>query len=320
MGCGAGALKEAKAEEKDMICSAAAKEMMTICLAQGMTKGDQIKVKAPPDVASLRETVKQLRQGGEDLKKSLAGESPEKPKEEAKKEGGMMGMMAGAINKAADVATAVAGDVAGKGANLALSTMADALEKCIDAVEKPFTEVGKEVVAEKKDKINEISAGFIQKLPLGTGGKALEICRGKAPHGMPEYQAVPPNSIIAFMATQNANDWVQVLQPEIADAIQKHTVTKVWKSLIDNYNSLSDQIAKLDIAKQFSIELKPIALDLNNYIVIEMVKELARIMGEDEATIRKAGTHQAAKKKIIFDAVFSGATITANLVADGLNA
>jgi len=176
---------------------------------------------------------------------------------------------------------------------------------------KPFTKVGKEVAEEKKDKIKEISATFIDKLPIETGGVATKICRGDAPHGMDEYKKVAGDACVDFMCKQNADEYVKVLLPEVEECIKKHSVTSNWKSLLDNYNSLSAQISSIDAAKKYDIKLEPIEFDLNTYIVKNLVQELGRVMGEDEAEIRKAGNHKDAKY-VCFQVVFSGQALTEN--------
>jgi len=318
MGCGASVPKEASPEQKATMCAVAGKEMMVICTPLALAKSDQIKVKAPPDVEKLRKVVSDLRAAAKDAK-NLG--TDEKVKEPEKKSGG--GMLGGMMQAAADLGAQVveagvnaAGNVAAVAIEKSLNMAADQLEKAVNAVEKPFTEVGKEVAGEKKEQMQKVFENYIANLPLQSSGQAIKLVRGEDPQNDAAYRAVPGSALSDYLCRKSAKNLVQQLLPVCEEAIKKHQITNTWNSVIENFNSLCDTIKNMDFAKKNDLELKPIELDINDYIVSQCVEELAKIMGAEETAIRQTGTHKDAKRPMLFSSVFSGAQLTENLFKD----
>jgi len=309
MGCGASVQKECTPEQKAQLCALMGKEMMLLCVGPALSKCDKIKVPAPPEVTRLRKDVAQLREGAADAKQQIteagSAAAPAPKEADGSKQGFMSGMLAKGAELAGKASESVAGVVA-SGAEAALNGMADQLEKAINAVEEPFVKVGQDIVEAKKDKIKAVLDYYIANLPLVGSGAAVILVRGEEPHGPEEYAKVT-DALTDHLCRKCARNLVAQLMPVCEEAIKEHTVTKRWDQVIENYNSLSAKLAAIDFAKKNDLTLKPIELDIKDYIVSQCVEQIAVLMGEKELEIRKAPAQsERTKAPQIFDKVFSG--------------
>jgi hypothetical protein len=301
---------------------------MLICVLLALKQNEQITIVPPPQVNDLKSDIANLRKQAEEAKKSIVGEATAAPAEaapaaaEPAAAGGMMGMAAGFAQKAADVAgkgleTAVttAAGVAASGAETVLLTLADQLEKVVVAIEEPFTKVGQELVKEKEESLKKICSDFIVKLPMTEG--AVALVRGASPHGKPEYDAVDGGALTKFLCGTQKTNFVAALGPDCDEAIKKHTVTKSWDSIIETYNSITTKLASIDFCKKNDIVLKPVTLDIKDYIVSQTVDQLGLLMAKQEAAFRKEPAKakggalvdkdvELPRQPITFKAVFSG--------------
>lgn len=329
MGCGASVPKECTPEQKAAICAEQGKEMMLICVLLALKQNDQIKIVPPPQVNDMKKDVANLRLQAAEAKKNIVGEAPAAAAEPAPAAaapapaGGMLGGMAAglmqkgadAVGKGLETAVTTAAGVAASGAETVLLTLADQLEKVVNAIEEPFTKVGQDLVKEKEESIKKICSDFIVKLPMTEG--AVALVRGAAPHGKLEYDAVDGGALTKFLCGTQKTNFVAALAPDCEEAIKKHTVTKSWDTIIENYNSVTKKLAAIEFCQKNDIVLKPVELDIKDYIVSQTVDQLGLLMAKQEAAFRKEPSKakggmlvdkdgEFPRQPITFKAVFSG--------------
>jgi len=307
-------------DQKTTLCAVMGKEMMHLCVDPALGKFEQIKVPAPPEIARLREDVAQFRQSAKDVKKQIteAGSAGPKAEESGEKQGMLAAMASKAQAAVEKVVETGAGVVAG-GAEAALNGVADSLEKVVNTIEEPFMKVGKEVVEAKKDKINAVFKAYIGNLPLAASGMAVKLVRGEEPTAEAtrdeQYAKVPPDALTDYLCRKSAKNLVAQLMPVCEEEIKNHMITKTWNQSITTFNGLCDKIAAIDFAKENNLTLKPIELDINDYIVSQCVEQIALLMAKEEAEIRKKPNQNNT-----FDIVFSGGMITDRLFNQWSNA
>merc|ERR1719162_2466214 len=101
MGCGASVVPSATDEQKVEMMNFALKEMMIDIGTTAITKGKEVKVKAPLEkVGKIREFVVKVREAGTKANASLSGGAPASV-EKAAGGGGLMGGMAAMASKGA---------------------------------------------------------------------------------------------------------------------------------------------------------------------------------------------------------------------------
>lgn len=304
MGCGASLARECTPEEKGTLCAAMGKDMMLLCIGPALENCGQIIVPAPPEVARLREDVANLRKNASDMKQQMADtKNAEAPKTGDGGSQGMLGSMmakgAAMVEKATDAV--VGGAVAT--VEFTLNGLADQLEKVVNTVEEPFTKVGKEIVAEKKDKIKSVFEYYIANMPLKDSGVAVSLIRGDESEG--SYGNIQ-DALTDHLCRKSAKNLVAQLLPVCEEAIKQHTVTKCWDSVIENYNSVSKKIASFDFAEKNGLTLKPIELDIKDYIVSQCLEQIALLMAKEEAQRRKEPAKSGrTRTPVTFDTVFS---------------
>merc|ERR1740130_522297 len=117
----------------------------------------------------------------------------------------------------------------------------------------------------------------IANLPMATSEIAIPLCRGGEACTIEEYNNLAPNALTDYLCRKCGKNLVAQLLPVCEEAIKKHKVTSTWDSVITNFNSLSAKIAALDFTQKADISLKPVELDIKDYIVSECVEELAKL-------------------------------------------
>mmetsp|Transcript_37089 Transcript_37089/g.106086 ORF Transcript_37089/g.106086 Transcript_37089/m.106086 type:complete len:320 (+) Transcript_37089:36-995(+) len=310
MGCGAGVKPPRVLDPGEVkeLCAIGTKEMEILCVKQAMAREEDIKVRSPDCINQHRENVKRLRAAAEEAPRSItevtgADAVQELVGDQANKGGvfgKVLGMAAGALDKVAELT----GEAAGKAVEKSLSLMADALEKAVDAIEKPFSEVGKDIVKEKHNDILGVFSDYINKQPLPD---VVKLCRGEPPHGIDEYAACPGNSISAALTSAAVVDLAKPLLAVTQDEIKKHTITNAWDTLIKTTQSAHDAVSKYAALERFGIETTD--LDMNTHIATETILAIGNLMGEEETTLRKSPEGKSSKP-LTFAAVFSGETLT----------
>lgn len=296
MGCGASAKgppRELTDEEKQTICCIACKEMETITCKYAISEFESIIVVPPNEVNQFRANAERCREAGESVKDSLK-DMAEGGQAEAMSEkvasGGMLGGMAKMAGKALDKAAEAGGDAAGKLINQALFTAAKGMDTAVDAIQKPFTEVGRDIVKAKQPEIVEIFVQYINKWKFP---EAYKLCRGQ------KGDAISLHMTVA-MVKPLANALLPIVQTEI----NKHAVTKAWDLAIEETNKMinlmKDKVP--DLMDKYGP--KPIELDINIHIVTKVIEQIAFLMGKKEIEVRQNPAGKSTKP-FLFEAVFT---------------
>merc|ERR1712085_105707 len=144
------------------------------------------------------------------------------------------------------------GAAAGAAINLALCTAADGMDKAVDAIEKPFTEVGRDIV---KAKETEIVAIFVKYINGYDFPNAFQLVRG-----------AKTDAISTTMTVAMVQPLAKQLLPIVQAEIDKHAVTKAWDVAIEQTNSMIKTMQEKvpDMMEKYGP--KPIELDINIYI------------------------------------------------------
>lgn len=295
MGCGASAKgppRELNDEEKQKVGNIICKEMGAITAKYAISQFDQIIVVPPNEVNQFRDNAKRCREAGEEAKAKIsevAGAGNAEAIGEKVASGGMMGSMMNMAAKAVDKAAEVSGDAAGKALNLALSTAADGMDAAVDAIQKPFTEVGRDIVKAKESEIVDIFVNYINKYEFPG---AFALCREKS------NDAISTTLTVA-MVQPLAKQLLPIVQAEI----DKHAVTKAWDLAIEKTNELIKLFQEKvpDLMDKYGP--KPIQLDINIHIVTKVIEEIAKLQGIKEAEVRNNPAGKSSKP-VLFEAVF----------------
>lgn len=292
-GCGAKEPVPLNDEEKQYTCNIGCKEMSIITCAHAIKNFDQIVIKPPDVVNNFRDNAKRLRDGGEEIKEKLkdmvdgdvVGDVGKKVAS-----GGMLGGLVGAAAAVADKALDVAAEGAGKAFNLACHTFAEAMDKFVEEIEKPFTECGQEIVKVKHKEITDIMIKYINDY---TFQNAFALVREKGPNAISDNLT---RAMVGPLAKQ--------LLPIVQEEIDKHVVTKLWDAAIEQTNAMIEKMQATvpDLMEKYGP--KPIKLDINIFIVTGSITEICRIMGEKEKSVRANPVGQSRKPKL-FEACFS---------------
>lgn len=292
--------KPATQEEMQIICKAAAKEMMTIfCIDDALKDPSQILIQVPPVLEDIRKTRDDLRKTAEELNNKVSddpaednAEPAEPPKEEAPTSG-LGGFMAGAMGAISKVKEQVqdlaeqglekAVELGSKGSAAALTQLATTLDEAVAKVEEPMQSIAKDVVTAVKPDVEKYLKDFVKEANMGG---AVALCQGGE-----------ETAISKALVNDQVDDLTAKLRPIVEAQIQKHAGLKAWDTAIDTYNKGIDGMKGiLEKAKEFAaskqVELpeintpSPIKLDIEEYICKSIVLELGRLMGEAETKHR----------------------------------
>lgn len=271
------------------------KEMMKICVMDAMEHKDDVHVKAPPDVSNMRKTVDDLR----NWHKEKEGDKGEEGEE---KKGGFLSKVGGMVS---DAAEAVA-DLTQQGVQKGLNVFADGLEAAINNVEEPFVTIGKDLLEVKGLEIVQCFEEYVGGIVEGKvkfGGvfdDPVFLVRGQSPHGQAEYDAAQPDGITDNMMTKVDMSLYVAIIDQVKVEMDKHATVKNWNSAIESYNSAAER------AKDMGCEVKPIELDIQMYITVEVVKEIARLMADKEKLVRQSSDGVCKNFPGTFSVMFSG--------------
>lgn len=304
MGCGASAAppRECADAEKKELCDVHGKQMLSLCVPPALEKLDEIKVVPPKELNNLRESAESLRKQADSAREQTAAKDDE-PKTAV---GGIAGSIIGAVANVGEKAN----ELFGKGLGVVLDEAAKSLDAAVDTVEKPMTEIGKDIVEAKKAEVEKVFKYVIGTLSFdGEPGGAVALVRGAAPHGRPEYEAIQGSPLSDFFVSQCAQKLAAQLRPEIQEEIDKHTAVKAWDKAIEAYNFASGKLEEAKLPSFAKIEL-----DINEHIIDQIVSQLAVLIGKTETVIRhRSGDVKVCKpvqSPTTFAAVFSGERLT----------
>lgn len=288
MGCGASskAVPASDAEKVEMF-TFALKEMMIDVGTYAITNGAEVKVAAPVDqVGNIKPFVQKIRDAAAAAKTSLnsgGAASGAADKASSAVGGGLMGGVMAKAAAAADAVADAAGGAVGAGLDLTLNAGADAIQRGLDSLDNEFNAVGLEVAAAKADAIIETYKSVIHDRTILN---PQVLVRGASPHGPGEAAAMAKNAVSNYITDSAKADLVAKLLPVCKEAVQGCKACKAWKALIVAYNSANESIGKLGEAGA-AFKQDPITLDIENYIVEQIVVGYGAKMTEKEAANRK---------------------------------
>lgn len=299
MGCGASSRPKATPEQQKSVCSHMAKEMMKICVAYALENKELVKVIAPKEIADVRKTAADLREG--------AKKAP--PPEEAPKEEGGGGFM-GKIGKLAEQAVdAVASAVEG-GIGAAMTFAADQIDKAVDAIEEPLTTIGQDLITAKGPEIQKVYEAYIGnftdgKLQIGNVfDDPVGLVRGASPYGPEEYEKASPTGLTNKLMSKLDSSLQETLLEAVREEIDNHAVIKNWQALIDKHNGAADKVESWCS----DVKIKKIELKLDEYICEQVIQEIGTLMAVREKEVRKDSKNKS-NYPVVFEVVFSGQTI-----------
>jgi len=307
MGCGASAKgppRPLNEEEKNAVCQIACKEMEVITATHATKSFDQIQIKPPDVVNQFRDNATRCRAAGAEAKDKIADATCGDVAGDIGKKvasGGFLGSMVGAAAAVADKAIDVGAAGAGAAINGALCLLADGMDKAVDAIQKPFTEVGRDIIKAKEKEVTDIFIAYINGWDFPN---AFNLVRG----GQADAISV---ALTVAMVQPLAKQLLPIVQAEI----DKHAVTKAWDVAIEQTNSMIKTMQEKVPDMMDKYGPKPIELDINIYIVTEVIQQLAVIMGTKEAEVRKDPAGKSRKPKL-FEACFSTIELTVEHSAD----
>jgi len=281
--------------------------METITAKYAISQFDKLIVVPPNEVNQFRDNAKRCREAGEEMKAKInevAGDGNAAAVGEKVASGGFMGNMIGMAASAVDKVAEVTGDAAGKALNLALSTAADGMDAAVDAIEKPFTEVGRDIVKAKEKEIVDIFVKYINGFDFPN---AFSLVRGK------KTDAISTTMTVA-MVQPLAKELLPIVQAEI----DKHAVTKAWDLAIEKTNEMINMMQEKvpDLMDKYGP--KPIKLDINIHIVTKVIEQIAVLMGTKETEVRKDPAGKSSKPKL-FEVCFSDIELTIEYLEDEHN-
>jgi len=170
-----------------------------------------------------------------------------------------------------------------------LNAAADLLDKTIAGVEEPISTIGQDIVAVKKDDIAKVMSNHIVTSKVDG---AVELCKG------------PENAISDYIVTKASRHVTTQLLLVIDEVLNDHKGIKAWDVAIVQYNQVIESVAALNISHK--IVLKPIQLDMKDYICEQTVLAIGKEMGKEEAKIRQSPQGKSSDHPDIFFRVFNG--------------
>lgn len=274
MGCGAssGGPKYVTPEQCKEICADCCTRMEVLCAHTAFQKPEDFKMVAPPEVLEMKKCSANLYKNAQDT----MAES-DKAAEESKAGGGVLGAIKGTLQQAG-------GQVVGGGL-LASAQLLDGLTKDL---EKPFEEIGKELLQDKdtKEKLYKILIAHINAFKFADPDK---IARGEKPLDGSTYAGVKGDIISTTLHTLSKKALFDLLKEPVAEAIKNKTVTSTWKKAEDAYGTAYDLIKKVVSEEKLNEGgIKPIKCDINTDITNAFIEALGKKMGETEIATRKA--------------------------------
>lgn len=292
MGCGGSQPVPATDVQKTEMMNLALKEMMLAIGTHAINSGKEVKVPAPLDqVGKIRDFVTNIRKAATESKDKMAGGDGKAAGAAAavaeKAGGGMMGGMMGGLAKVAAVADQgldAAGNAAGSAAQVALNGVADAIDAGIQSLDGAFAKVGEEVAGAKIDDIIAVFKAVINDRKIDV---PQTVVRGAAPHGRAEATACAKDAASGYITDQAKGELVEKMLPVCKDAVAGSAACISWKKVIESYNAANEKLGSLgEYGQKFKQE--PITLDIDKYIVEQIVLGYRALMATKEDELRKA--------------------------------
>jgi len=263
-----------------------AREMMNVCLGPGLGNADKIVVEMPPDWSSMKRASDKLKQLAADAKAGTpSADAGAEAKTEEASTGGMMGMLQKGLDVAKKVADKV-GDAVGEVAAAAFEAPAAVLDNAIASVEKPMSTIGQELISAKKDQIKLIISKFIVTAKVED---SFSLCQG------------PDTAISDYIIGKSVSELARLILPDVMEYMVAHDTIKGWDSAIGKYNDMLSNTAGISE----KLNVKPIQLDIKQYICEAAIKGLCREMGLEETKVRQSPQGRAVNCPVVFFKVFN---------------
>jgi hypothetical protein len=304
MGCGGSAARQVpqgpppiSLQEITDMCTDMCTRMEILCAHTALQNKENFKIDAPPEVTELKNASDGLCKAADQVMADADASAAEQ-----QKSGGMLGKITGAVTQGV-------GQVQGAG----LIAASQALKGISSDLEKPFLEVGQDVIEKRKEDLYNILLAYINSFKFAD---PLKICRGDAPWSKEQYEAVPGDLISKTLHEQSEEALIKELKDTVTDEVAKHTVTTTWKSAQEKFNKCYDIAAGVLGAEKMKTlneaGVKKVECQIDTWVTIQIVKALAKRMKECEIATRKdsAGKDIAQPKKAVtFAKVFSATPI-----------
>lgn len=289
------------------MCNVVAKEMMVLIVKPSVETPADIVVPPPKIVRDLKERSQGYREYGDEEEEGAAAEGEE---EKPKKSGGMFAGLKAKAAAAADAADGAKDAMIKAG----LGKVADGLDTAIEKVEKPFAQIGSDIVTAKGPEILEvlkdaIGTSLTPEVLTAQAADVRDLVRGKSPWQKAELDALNkenPGAITQFLMKSSRDGMKEKLKPICEETIKKHTITSTWNTFIENFNSLSEKIDALGID---ALKMTPIELDIDDYIVGEVIEQIGKIMEKEESSIRASPAGKSTRPSL-FEDLFGGVVLT----------
>lgn len=328
MGCGA-CLAITEQQKNDMFMEGA-KQMMKQALVQAYhaREKNSLEIEAPTEqMESIRKMAETLHKWSDESKakiEELSDKVEDKLDSMAdsvgevaeKMGGGMFGALAGGLASGAAAVAGKATDLAASGTGFlvekTLLGLALTLDAAIKAIDDPFKAVGNDIFDAKKTELIQGYCEIIEDERVRIN-EAVRCVRGEPPYGPAEYNNCPSDKCVRTMQKQVTADMQKKLHTIVQDEINKHVVTKAWDYLIETYNKANAEIKKIEDKYSMlkGISGDPFKLDINEYIVNQVIIKFYILMAVQEARIRKNPIEFSPKTDIptLFHQLFAGAPL-----------
>lgn len=331
MGCGASVGENpAKKEDMQEMCDVAAKDMEILCVSHamsGITEGSlKLVVRLPDCVDSWKKTVGELRKQAEEIEAAGDEGGGDKGAMVAgvMATGGLLGGVAAAVGGAVDTVIDKGMEYGGKALAVPVRGLASTIETCIQNLEEPFQQVGKDVVSKSYPKLLAAFSDFINNYKFAN---SVALIRGSEPYGPEEYSAVAQNGISQGLLNASVPAMVTAMLPVVEEEVKEHKTTMVWSKMLDCNKTACETLRKL-IDKSGRKNLNTYVdkleatTDMNEHITGEICLGLLKLMSQREANLRVdshtvTATHSKQVKS--FQLVFSGTVIKISHCRDFAN-
>jgi len=296
-------------EQQDELFSIAAREMLLLCAQAAVESPLELTIAVPKEVDTVRQTALSLRSCAE-MAGSLLGLSGivlEEPAGDAVATApGPTGLLSGMLAKATSLAenaektmSAVVPEIAKvvtgpsvsrtqsesipleQRTQIAISHIADELDRAVAAFEESLKGAGREMVEKRKEAILNCYIGIIEKVQVNN---PVNLVRGEAPHGPAQYKACKSEAASTFFMQQCRQTCVKGLVPILQEVVDDHSVQKTWAEMLVRWNEANTKLGEFEFSKGFQQE--QIELNMPEYVVQAIVPEIGTLMGKEEAVIR----------------------------------
>mmetsp|Transcript_26040 Transcript_26040/g.57437 ORF Transcript_26040/g.57437 Transcript_26040/m.57437 type:complete len:314 (+) Transcript_26040:60-1001(+) len=271
MGC-CGSINKATDEQVKDMCKWSCRQMMTRLSNHAIElAGDQknMQIPMPKEMGDLRSVSTNLRQAATESGSHVTSTTEGIAKQVEARLGSTIGGLVSRVG-------GLAADASGFAGQKIYGGLADQLDGILDKLDRTFSKLGAELCASKKSDMIEVFRDVIEK---GTFRDALSLVRG------PKFDFAGPSDAVTKEFFHTSRDLlVERLALIVQADVNKMNVVVLWDGLVDKVNA-SNQALTSVMGTQ---PKEPIKLDINLYIVNQVLDKLCEAMKVREGEIRKA--------------------------------